>query len=256
MASMERQISHTAQSGIFKNSPGEQLNVGENERLASIFGGAALAIFGLTRFNLSGAILGLVGGSLLYRGVTGRCNVYKMMGINTSRTGENVSVKGDSGVRVEKQITINRSPEDLYNYWRTLENLPKIMSHLESVRTLGENRSHWIAKAPAGTTVEWDAEIINDKESELIAWRSLEGSEVDNAGSVRFEGTPGGSSTRVKVELRYAPPMGAIGAAVAKLFGEDPETQIEEDLRKFKQTMEAQGTTGAGKASRAARTGE
>jgi uncharacterized membrane protein len=112
------------------------------------------------------------------------------------------------------------------------------MNHLESVTTTGEGRSHWVAKAPAGSTVEWDAEIYNEKENELIAWRSLEGADVDNAGSVRFEPAAGDRGTTVRVTLRYDPPGGALGAAVARLFGENPDQQIDEDLRRFKQVME------------------
>jgi uncharacterized membrane protein len=103
----------------------------------------------------------------------------------------------------------------------------------------GEGRSHWVAKAPAGTTVEWDAEVYNEKENEMIAWRSLEGSQVDNAGSVHFTPAPGGRGTQVRVVLKYDPPAGVIGAAVARLFGESPAQQIDEDLRRFKQLMEA-----------------
>jgi uncharacterized membrane protein len=112
------------------------------------------------------------------------------------------------------------------------------MNHLESVTTTTGGRSHWIAKAPAGTTVEWDAEVYNEKENELIAWRSLDGADVDNAGSVRFEPATGDGGTTVRVTLRYDPPGGAIGSMVASLFGENPEQQIEEDLRRFKQVME------------------
>jgi uncharacterized membrane protein len=134
---------------------------------------------------------------------------------------------------------VNRPAAELYRYWRNFENLPKFMDHLESVRTTGEKRSHWVAKAPAGTTVEWDAEIINEKENELIAWRSLENADVDNAGSVRFQEAPAGRGTEVRVSLEYDPPGGMVGAAIAKLFGEAPDQQIQEDLRRFKQVMEA-----------------
>jgi uncharacterized membrane protein len=107
----------------------------------------------------------------------------------------------------------------------------------------GGNRSHWVAKAPAGTSVEWDAEVYNEKEGELIAWRSLEGSQVNSAGSVHFNAAPGGGGTEVRVVLKYDPPGGVIGATIAKLFGEEPSQQIREDLRRFKQLMET-GTTG------------
>jgi uncharacterized membrane protein len=140
-------------------------------------------------------------------------------------------------VVVHQTITINRPAEELYRFWRDFQNLPRIMSHLESVQVTGEGKSHWKAKAPAGMTVEWDAEITEDRPNALIAWRSV-GGHVNNAGSVRFVPAPGGRGTEVHVELRYDPPGGVIGQWVAKLFGESPEQQVDDDLRHFKQVME------------------
>jgi uncharacterized membrane protein len=147
--------------------------------------------------------------------------------------------RGAGVVRVAQAVTINRSPEELYRFWRDFQNLPRFMKHLESVRATGDRRSHWSAKAPAGRTVEWDAEITEDRPNELIAWRSLEGSDVDSVGSVRFERAPGGRGAIVRVEMRYSPPAGRVGATVAKLLGEGPEWRIKDDLRRFKQIMEA-----------------
>ena len=219
-----------------------QLNVGETERWVSALGGGALALYGLTRGTFGGVALALIGASLVHRGTTGHCYMYEAMGVNTAGAGDkspNVSVEGGRGVKVEKSVTINRPAGELYRFWRNFENLPRVMSHLEAVHATGENRSHWVAKAPAGTTVEWDAEVYNEREGEFIAWRSLEGADVDNAGSVHFTPAPGGTGTEVRVVLKYDPPAGALGAAVAKLFGEEPERQIEEDLRRFKQVMES-----------------
>jgi uncharacterized membrane protein len=148
------------------------------------------------------------------------------------------SLPRDRTVRVQKSITVNRLPEDLYRFWRNFENLPRFMNHLQAVQVTGEKGSHWKAKAPAGMTVEWDAEIIADRPHELIAWRSLEGADVDHAGSVHFKPTPGRRGTEVRVEMQYIPPGGLIGATIAKLFGEAPEQQLYEDLRRFKQVME------------------
>jgi uncharacterized membrane protein len=220
------------------------VNVGETERWASTIGGGALAVYGVTRLvqgNWLGAILGLIGGGLIYRGATGHCDMYEALGISTAEgtNNPNVSVPAHRGIKVEKSVTVNRSPEELYRFWRNFENLPRFMDHLESVSVEGAGRSHWVAKAPAGTTVEWDAEVYNEKENELIAWRSLEGADVDNAGSVRFEATPEGRGTTVRISLKYDPPGGLIGSTFAKLFGEEPSQQIEEDLRRFKQVMEA-----------------
>jgi uncharacterized membrane protein len=152
-------------------------------------------------------------------------------------TGNHKTTEGGS-TQVKKSIVINRSPEELYQFWRDFENLPRFMNHLESVRVTGEGRSHWVAKAPAGRSVEWDAEITEDRPNELIAWRSLDGADVDNSGSVSFERAPGNRGTIVRVEMEYNPPGGVIGAAVAKLFGEEPGQQTQEALRCFKQVME------------------
>jgi len=141
-------------------------------------------------------------------------------------------------IHLRESITIDRSPEDIYRFWHKLEGLPCIMNHIESVREIGPQRSHWVAKAPAGMHVEWDSEIIDDRPNEMIAWRSLEGADVDNAGSVRFERAPGGRGTVVKVEMDYRPPGGIVGAKIAKLFGEAPEKQIAVDLHRLKQLME------------------
>lgn len=152
------------------------------------------------------------------------------------KTGEGWTDAG--GVHVEKSITVNRSAEECYRFWRDFENFPLFMKHLESVQTLEGNRSHWKAKAPAGTSVEWDAEVTVDQPGQLLAWRSLEGADVDNAGTISFERAPGGRGTIVRAELQYSPPGGKAGALVAKLFGEEPSQQIDEDLRRFKQLVE------------------
>jgi uncharacterized membrane protein len=140
-------------------------------------------------------------------------------------------------VPVNKSIVINASPEEVYQYWRDFENLPRFMRYLESVQVTGEGRSHWVAKAPGGS-VEWDAEVTEDRPNQSISWRSLEGSEVETSGTVRFEPAAGGRGTVVHVQLDYNPPAGVVGALVAKLFGEDPDAQMQIDLRRFKQVIE------------------
>ena len=143
-----------------------------------------------------------------------------------------------SAVEARSAITVNASPEDAYAAWRDFEALPGFMYHLKSVQVTEDACSHWVAKAPLGTTVEWDAEIVEDVPAERIAWRSAEGASVENAGTVRFGPAPGGRGTEVHVELRYSPPLGALGAVVAKLFGEEPNQQLADDLRRFKQLLE------------------
>jgi uncharacterized membrane protein len=144
----------------------------------------------------------------------------------------------DGSISVATSLIINRPPEEVYSFWRDFENLPQFMHHLESVRVTGDGRSHWAAKGPMGKTVEWDAETTEDRPNERIAWRSVGASEVENSGSVTFESAPGGRGTVVRVELGYNPPGGALGSAVALLFGEEPEQQVRDDLRRLKQVLE------------------
>jgi uncharacterized membrane protein len=141
------------------------------------------------------------------------------------------------GLDVKKAITVNKPPEEVYGFWRNFENFPRFMTHVESVESDEDGKSHWIVKAPTGT-VEWDAEIADERSAELIAWRSLPGSSITNRGTVRFKAAPGGRGTEVEVELRYEPPAGTLGVTVAKLMGEEPATQLSDDLRRFKQVIE------------------
>jgi uncharacterized membrane protein len=135
-------------------------------------------------------------------------------------------------------ITINKPADEIYRFWRNFENLPRFMSHLLAVTDTGDGHSHWMAKGPAGTEVEWDAEITEERPGEFISWRSLPGSSVENSGTVRFEPATGGRGTVLHVELHYRPPGGVVGATVAKLFGEAPEKQIPVDLMRIKQLLE------------------
>jgi uncharacterized membrane protein len=144
----------------------------------------------------------------------------------------------DAPIYVEKSIIVNRSAEDCYRFWRDFENFPRFMKHLESVAAGEGNRSHWVAKGPAGTSVEWDAEVTADQEGELLAWSSVPGANVENAGTVRFEPAPGGRGTIIRVDMHYKPPGGKAGALAAKLFGEEPTRQLDEDLRRFKWLIE------------------
>jgi uncharacterized membrane protein len=145
---------------------------------------------------------------------------------------------GDGAVHLEHSLAINKPPEELFRFWRDFENLPKFMEHLESVVVIAPNRSRWRAKGPAGTVVEWEAEVVNETPNELIAWKSVEGADVDHAGTVRFERAPGGRGTILRVKMQYRPMGGAFGAKAARLLGQSPEKQIRIDLLRFKQMME------------------
>jgi len=217
-------------------------NVGETERWVSAIGGGLLTLFGLSRRSLGGVALAAAGSGLLYRGLSGHCHMYQALGLSTAeKHGPSASVKAGHGCKVEHEIYIDRPSGEIYSFWREFDNLPIVMSHLESV-TVNGDRSHWVAKGPAGITVEWDADIINERPNELIAWRSIPGGDVDTAGSVHFEPVPG-RGTRVTVVLKYDPPAGKAGAAIAGFFRRDAQTEIENDLDRFKEAMESGNVT-------------
>jgi uncharacterized membrane protein len=213
-------------------------NISESERWGSMAAGATMFLYGLSRRRTSGWILAGLGALLVRRGVSGHCHTYQALGINTAGTQQDTrqALGGNAGVIVEESVTINRPVADLYRFWRNLENLPRFMSHLESVERITDTLSRWRAKGPAGTTVEWNAEIINEVPDQVIGWRSIEGSDVVSAGSVNFEAL--GAATRVRVRLQYSPPGGKVGDAVARLMGSDAATQIREDLHRFKDLLE------------------
>ena len=215
-------------------------NISEAERWLSIAVGTAMALYGISRGRGRGWILAAFGGLLVQRGASGHCHTYDFLGISTAGTGTDTrqALGGSRGVNVEERVIINRPATEIYGFWRNLENLPRFMSHLESVERITDTLSRWRAEAPGGTTVEWNAEIINEVENSLIAWRSLEESDVVSAGSVRFE-PAGQRRTLVRVRLQYSPPGGKAGAAIAKLMGKDAATQIREDLKRFKQMIES-----------------
>lgn len=195
-------------------------------RWALLLGGGALAVYGIKQKSPAGVALGALGTSIVLGGIN-----------SAPRTRDDASVRHKKGIRVVDAITVNRSPEQLYCFWRDLSQLPRFMKHLVSVDVIDARRSHWVAKGPLGN-VEWNAEIINEIENELIAWRSVEDSDARNAGSVHFEPLSGDRGTRVTVVMQYEPPGGPIAALFAKLFGEEPGQQVSEDLRRFKQIAE------------------
>lgn len=216
---------------------GQRVNVGTTERLISLGSGLALAWFGLSRRSLGGCALAAIGGALAYRGVTGFCNVYQALGFSSAEESPHTAIPSGQGVQVDESVTILCSPEELYSLWRDFRNLPRLMRHLVSVEERGNGRSRWIAKGPTGN-VEWEAEIIKDEPNEMISWRSLEESEVATTGSVHFRPAPANHGTEIRVVLRYNPPAGRLGAAMAWLAGTDPQQQIREDLHDLKRKIE------------------
>lgn len=230
-------------------------NISNPERLASSIAGGALIAYGIKQGGVLGTVLSVLGGGMLLRGTTGHSLAYEAAGIDTAHAAPH-NPKSPYGkgwlsgkVHVTRIVTINRSAAELYQFWRNFENLPQFMKHLETVKVLEGNRSHWKAKAPLGQSVEWDAEVTSDIGNERIGWKSIEGSDIANSGVVEFLPTTN-RGTEVKVVLTYEAPGGKLGSFLAWLFGEEPSTQVAEDLRRFKSLMETgQITTVEGQTS-------
>lgn len=221
--------------------PERRRNVDGIERVGSVATGAVAIAYGLSRRSRAGACLTAAGTTLMYRGVTGHCPVYSTLGVTTVRDGPSTreALSGDKGINVYEAIRLEKPVDEVYRFWRRFENLPRFMTNLESVVDLGNGRSHWVAKGPAGTTVEWDAEIINEVENKVIGWRSLPGAQVTMAGSVNFDSVRNGRATQLSVRFQYAPPAGRAGALLATMFGREPSQTVREDLRRVKQLLEA-----------------
>ena len=214
------------------------INVGDGERTVSTVTGGAALLYGLLRGGVGGWALAGLGAMLTYRGLSGKCQLYRALGIDhASRGGE--QVQGNLGTKIERSVMVNAPAEQVYRVWRRLSNLPRFMSHLERVEEMDSRRSRWTVRVPAGMAVTWDAELINDVPNEVIAWKTIDTKLIDHAGSVRFERAPDGRGTIVRVSMQYAPPAGDVGHAVARALGQDPASQIDKDLAGFKRAMEA-----------------
>ncbi len=221
------------------------VNVADAERVASILGGVVLTAYGISQRSGITPLALFFGGLLLFRGASGKCELYRKLGVDTSWPRQERGVPGDKGINVEKSVEIDRASAQVYGYWRALENLPKFMPHLTSVTETADGISHWVVKGPVGTSMEWDAEIINDHPGEMIAWQTLPGAGVQSAGTVRFESVNQGRSTKLTVALQYQPPMGNVGAMAARIFGEAPDQQLSADLARFKELIETDTDTSA-----------
>ena len=240
MASRENGISNDRWENLRRHQPTGQADLGKTERLIYGVAGGALLLLTFRKRRLR-PFLFPVATALIARALKGEAGKGRAAGRSwgDDRTSPVASIGRGQGVKVEESVTINRPVLEVYRFWRNFENLPRFMDHLESVTVIDDARSHWVAKGPAGTKVEWDAIIHNEIDDELIAWRSLPGAEVSNAGSVHFTPTPDGTGTDVRVVLSYEPPAGMVGVAVAKLLGEEPSKQVADDLRRFKQVMDS-----------------
>lgn len=224
---------------VVNKLPHVRTNVSSNERWLSLAAGGTLAVLALTR-RAPPLLSALIGAGLIYRGATGNCALYQSLGVSTAdSTRPSTAIAAGHGTKVEHSITVNKPVSEVYRFWRDLENLPTFMRHLVDVDTTTDGRSHWIARGPLGGTFEWDAEIVTDRPNQVISWRSLDGADVDTAGSVHFTELPHGRGTEVHVSLKYDPPGGKLSTAIAKLIGRSPDAQIRADMRRFKQLLEA-----------------
>ncbi|MGV3773049.1 MAG: SRPBCC family protein [Verrucomicrobiales bacterium] len=195
-----------------------------------------LALLGTALTGNKNEMAKLAGAIAAVAGVTA---VDIMQSVQLTKNKEHRNGEMEKGRNVREAITIQRSPEEVYKFWRNFENLPKFMVHLQSVKQMEDpRRSHWVAEGPGGKSFEWDSLLVEDHPNELISWRSVPPSEIEHSGSVRFEKAPGNRGTIVRVEMSYEPPAGMMGVAIAKLMGREPQQQVEDDLRHLKQFLE------------------
>lgn len=214
-----------------------QRNVNNLERAVSIAAGAALVALAV-RSRRWRSVASSAGAGLIARGVSGWCPVNQAIGRGRSLDDTRRALAGSRGVNVDECVIIARRPEEIFEFWRDLTNLPRFLSHLERVDVIDGRHSHWVVQGPAGTHVEWDAELINEIRPDLIAWRSLPGADVASAGSVQFR-PAGPGETELRVRMQYAPPAGRAGAVVARWLGDSPESMLRTDLRRLKNILEA-----------------
>jgi uncharacterized membrane protein len=212
------------------------INLSQVERTLSIAGGTKLALSGLKglfRSPFSSIIKIGAGGYLLVRGVTGHCELYSRMGRNTTEP---------VNINIRSSFLIDKPRQEVYDFWRKLDNLPLFMKHLESVEVIDEKRSHWVLKLPVDVAkVSWDAEIVNDEPGYAIGWSSLPDSLIDNAGKVRFQDSDNGEDTVVDVVISYRPPAGGFGGGIAHILNPVFKNMVDADVRNFKQYMDIEG---------------
>lgn len=226
------------QSEHWEQEQGNRRNVGDNERRLSLAGGALASLLGLRRGGLLGTLMAGLGAVLMYRGATGHCAMYQRLGRSTASPADKGLFGSSTSAppRLRAAVTINRDRGEIYSYWRDFSNLARFMRYIEEVRPAPEGRSHWVAEVPMAGRLEWESEVTADEPDQRIAWRSVEGSEIETTGEVRFRSSPYG--TEVEVEMTYQPP-GAAGAVAARLARALTQSMLREDLRRFKRLMES-----------------
>jgi uncharacterized membrane protein len=226
-AYVDKPFSERTRRRFFQRHAEPPRNIDDVERILSFALGSAMAVYGVTRRSWTGALIATAGAALMYRGATGRSRMYRRVGIE----------RPNGPISISRTITIDRPREEVYSFWRTLENLPRFMPYLRSVQTIDKTRSHWTAVLPTTKkTVEWDSEIVEDRPSELIRWRTLSGARIKHNGEVRFVIAPGGRGTEVHVHMQYQPPIGAVLGALIYPIGKEVTA---EELRRLKRLLES-----------------
>ncbi len=214
-------------------------NIAVPEQIGSLLAGGTMFAMGVRRGGLSGIMSIVAGSALLAHGVSGRSRVYQALGVDTAH-GPGWREIIERASHVHDSIAVNRPPGEVFRFWRDVGNLPRFMLDIESVEDLGHNRSRWHARGPLGVDVRWDAEIVEEQADRLIRWRTIDSeSNVEHEGAVRFEPAPGNRGTIVRTDFHWKPPGGVVGAAAARLLPQDPARRVREDLRRFRQLLEA-----------------
>lgn len=235
-------------------------NVAYTERQIAVAAGGALLLHALLSRSRYRLLTGTLGAALIWHGQSGHSPFYEALDVNTARDqggqpgrvpwpGEPEHRPRDAGrseerplpqnvIEIKRAVIVDTSSDELYDYWRKLENLPTFMNHLKEVEQTDETHSHWVAKLAGGLPVEWDAEIVEDIPGQRIAWRTLPDSQVEQLGSVEFKPATGERGTVVSVEIRYSPPGGIIGETFANLLNGVTAQQVKDDIRRFKSLME------------------
>jgi uncharacterized membrane protein len=220
-------------------APQSDINVGQVERWASGIGGGFLVLQGLRRADFGGLALAILGGALAYRGISGHCQAYEALDINTA--GKHRSDAEESiyhGQLVKHTQTINRTPSEIYDFLQIPANHARFNERVESVSRSDDGVWHWAFKGPFNSIWKFDSSRINEEPGRLIAWKSLPGGDIENAGSIRLAPVWDGRGTEVTLEVSYQPPAGTVGVAIAKMLGHDPNAQVREDLRRLKNLLE------------------
>jgi uncharacterized membrane protein len=227
--------------GDFFRGDATAISLAQIERAGSLAVATTLMLYGVSRRSTAGIGIAIAALPLIYFGALGQwpAALSRFGELKDGQDDTRARLSGERGVIVHEAVRLERPIAEVYQFWRRLEHLPRFMAYLSTVTESDDHRSHWVARGPGGVLVEWDAEIINEVENQVIGWQSLPGGDVTVAGSVNFDTVRGGQSTQVTVRLQYAPPAGRVGSFVSMLAGREPAQTVREDLRRLKQILEA-----------------